>query len=135
MRPKHSRRLASNLLLLLMGISPATFLVSWMWLNWNDGIVRLLPQLPIAFAYDFIVFALPLGMGALAHYALMMAARRFLGMSERPLRVASLTVSLVLTLGAILVVGVRNLNSPVTTILWIIASLAFGVFARIPQPD
>ncbi|MEJ7812823.1 MAG: helix-turn-helix domain-containing protein [Gemmatimonadaceae bacterium] len=81
MRPRHLTAMITNLALLLLGVAPALFVASWLWLNRGDDLVALLPTLPTALAYNLVVFAIPLGVGCFAHYLLMYAARRFSGLS------------------------------------------------------
>ena len=80
MTPKHLNAVSTNLALLLLGVMPVLFVASWLWLNRGDGIVSLLPKLPVALLYNLIIFAIPLGAGSLAHYLLVLAVRRFGGL-------------------------------------------------------
>ena len=129
MRAKHLNAVSTNLALLLLGVMPVLFVASWLWLNRSDGIVGLLPKLPVALLYNLIIFAIPLVAGCLAHYALVVAG----GLVGGRLRVASVVVSTALVVAVIAVVGWRNLHSLVTSALAICASLAYGLLARLPS--
>jgi hypothetical protein len=87
----------------------------------------------VALLYNLIIFAIPLVAGCLAHYALVVAVRRFGGLVGGRLRVASVVVSTALVVAVIAVVGWRNLHSLVTSALAICASLAYGLLARLPS--
>lgn len=133
MSARHVNAVSTNLALLLLGVMPLLFVASWLWLNRSDSILRLLPKLPVALLYNLIIFSLPLVAGCLAHYALVLAARRFGGFVGWRLRVASMVVSAALVVAVIAVVGWRNLYSVVTSTLAICASLAYGLLARLPN--